>query len=382
MKPSNPALTLGWWLVLALALLGALPFWLSQLDISAASAFYFPASDNPWPLGKHPASVLLYKLGSGLAWVALAFAGLTLAVRGLRQRPGYQRMALVLIATVAIGPGLLVNAIGKDLTGRPRPRHVEALGGNAEYRPPLLLGTAGTGKSFPCGHCSVGFAVGAAGFAIAHARPWLGTGIVVFSLLLGGGIGVARMSAGGHFLSDIIWSAALTWAAALGVIWWLQVRDGKPQTRPWPAWATRGVPVLLLLGVLGGLMLARPFHSNIDVRPQLAAHDYQLHLPSADLRVLVDANLDAPLHLTGEVRGFGLPNVRTVQQQADAAGHWRYDLQVQGWTKEIEAPLTLRVHPDALAHVQVQMGQADAFSATELVAASARQASAHGAGTH
>jgi membrane-associated PAP2 superfamily phosphatase len=59
--------------------------------------------------------------------------------------------------TSIVGAGLIVNALLKEYTGRPRPREVVEFGGNWEYRAALELGIPGQGQSFPCGHCTMGF---------------------------------------------------------------------------------------------------------------------------------------------------------------------------------------------------------------------------------
>jgi membrane-associated PAP2 superfamily phosphatase len=82
-------------------------------------------------------------------------------------------------------------------------------GGHHEYIPPLQLGHTGE-KSFTCGHCSVGFAFFALYFLSRKRKDFYLALTVVFGLTLG----LTRMSAGGHFLSDILWSGYLVFFVA------------------------------------------------------------------------------------------------------------------------------------------------------------------------
>ncbi|RMH87758.1 phosphatase PAP2 family protein [Lysobacter pythonis] len=347
-----------WLGLLILAIIATLPFWISDLDLAAARVFHDPTSARtPWPLAQHPLFVFLYRLGSGLSWLALGFAASTFLIPRLRPHTGLRQMALILLCSVALGPGLLVNGIGKDFTGRPRPRHVEALGGNSDYRPPLQLGTPGVGKSFPCGHCSVGFTVGSAGFALAQARPLLGGGIVLFSFLLGSAIGIARMAAGAHFLSDVLWAAVLSWAAGLLVTGHMMRNTASTTVSAWPPWLRIAAPTVLVIGVATGLLFARPFHTDVHAAPETEAGYYRLTLDAADLRIQVDPALPTPLILSGELKGFGFPNVDTRQTAQIHTNEWHYQLELSGWPREIEAPLLLRVRPEILPRLDIQVGR-------------------------
>ena len=365
MSTPAPRRRLGWlWLALLLgAVVATVPFWLTDLDLRAAAHFYHPAPaelgrDASWPLGQSRFYGGLYTFGSALSWLVLLGSILTFAVPKLRRRPLLRQVALTTLATVALGTGLLVNGLGKDFTGRPRPRTLVEFGGHAQYRPPLDLGTPGVGKSFPCGHCSAGFAVGAVGLAVLAARPALGLGIIAASFVLGGAIGSARMAAGGHFLSDVLWSAILTWIAALTAHALLQrARDAHARNR-WPPWLRYGALGALMLAVVGGLLYVRPFQH--DVRFHVAPADLPaalvLDLDVADLDVRVDAAAKDAVRLDGQVKGFGFPNVRVRESDARTATTWTHALRQTGTTKEIDAPMTLVLRPDTVGHIDVRIG--------------------------
>ncbi|MBS0225224.1 MAG: phosphatase PAP2 family protein [Proteobacteria bacterium] len=352
------------WIVLAVAAIACtVPFWLSDLDIRAAAYFHHQAPfelgyDASWPMGNKQPYKTLYAFGSALSWLIVLASILAFAVPRWRKYPLVRKMALTSLATVALGTGLLVNGIGKDYTGRPRPRTLQEFGGQAQYRPPLDLGTPGVGKSFPCGHCSVGFAVGAIGLTVMAVRPTLGVAIIIGSFLLGGAIGSARMAAGGHFLSDVLWSGILTWAAALASHALISGQRARAWVSRWPPWLGYALLVALIVVVMAGLLFVRPFHKRIDVRMPMAANfSYVLKLESAALEVRVDPAQADAVHLQGEVKGVGFPNVRVREDDSSDATSRMHAIRHTGQAHEISAPMVLSVRPEAAPHLKVEIAR-------------------------
>lgn len=353
------------WIILAVAAVACtVPFWLGDLDIRAAAHFHHSAPfelgyDASWPMGNKQPYKALYAFGSALSWLIVLASILAFAVPRWRRHPLVRTMALTSLATVALGTGLLVNGIGKDYTGRPRPRTLQEFGGQAQYRPPLDLGTPGVGKSFPCGHCSVGFAVGAVGLTVMAVRPTLGVAIIIGSFLLGGAIGSARMAAGAHFLSDVLWSGILTWAAALTSHALISGQRVRAWVSRWPPWLGYALLGALIVVVVAGLLFVRPFHRRIDVRMPMAGPDssYVLKLESAALDVRVDPAQVEAVHLQGEVKGVGFPNVRVHEDDTSDATSRVHVIRHSGQAREIFAPMVLTVRPEAVPHLQVEIAR-------------------------
>ncbi len=142
--------------------------------------------------------------------VLAAFAALWLARRrGYRPRWAPSGRAVIfLIATMAIGPGLIVNLGLKDHWGRPRPYQTQDFNGKSPFRP--WYETDGACKkncSFVSGEASAGF------WTVAPASllppPWRGPAIVA-AFAFGIGASLLRLAFGGHYLSDVLLGGLFT----------------------------------------------------------------------------------------------------------------------------------------------------------------------------
>ncbi len=192
-----------------------------DLDLAASAWFWTPAEGFSgsriaalaWirsPFLDLAAALALVGTVGGWAW---SHAG---SAPGWMQR---QRRRLAYCALVlVIGPGLVVNGVFKDHWGRARPHQVLEFGGAAAFTPAWVASDqCRKNCSFVCGDASMGFALLALGFFGRHRRTWIAAGLAA-----GGLLGLMRLSQGGHFLSDVVFSGyavALTaWLLAL----WMQ----------------------------------------------------------------------------------------------------------------------------------------------------------------
>lgn len=194
-----------------LALLTTPFFWLSDLDLQGAAVFYQPGDDNTrWPSQQGWLFRILYRHAFTFATIVAVGALITVALGYLMPSlKQWRRPALYIFLVIILGPVLVVNLVFKDHWGRPRPVHISEFGGRHHYIPPLQIGDTDE-KSFPCGHCSVGFAFFALYFLSRKNKPFYFTLTIIIGLTLG----LTRMSAGGHFISDILWSGYLVFLVA------------------------------------------------------------------------------------------------------------------------------------------------------------------------
>lgn len=179
-------------------------------DLALARRFY-RAGDGFYLGGEQPWS-LLYRYGERPAYLVgiaalLVYLGSFVTTRMLR----YRLAALFLALSLVIGPGLVVNSLLKGQWGRPRPRHLVELGGTMQFHQPWQPGPVPRNASFPAGHPAAAFYFSAPYFLLRTTRPrqaryWLYGG-ALFGILMG----AARIVQGGHFLSDVLWSAGLVY---------------------------------------------------------------------------------------------------------------------------------------------------------------------------
>jgi len=192
-------------LALVFLLAPGIDLWFSGLFYSAAAGFHL--RDAWWVR-------LLYEMVHPLA-ALLVLGLLALLVHNLLRRraagPFTTRAVLLLLAVLAIGPGLVVNGVFKDHWGRARPRDVVEFGGTKSFTPAFVISDqCERNCSFVSGHASLPFALAALGFVLRRRRRAIYAGAAVF----GGLVGFGRILQGAHFLSDVIFSAVFVFAVA------------------------------------------------------------------------------------------------------------------------------------------------------------------------
>ena len=216
-------------IALAIAAFVGLVFGLyPELDLKIAALFFDPASKRfvqnayPW----------LGPIREAAMWLVTAFATppvVAILLKVARPRapmfmPG--RAVLFLLATLALGPGLIVNAVLKEEWGRSRPIDVPQLGGAESFTP--WWDPRGVCEK----NCSFVSGDGAAAFwtvapAVLAPPAWRPVAVGA-ALAFGAGVSVLRMAFGGHFLTDVVFAGVfmfLTIWLAHGLIYrWPRTR--------------------------------------------------------------------------------------------------------------------------------------------------------------
>ncbi len=210
MRPNRHALVVDFLLPLLLILLLSLLISLGDFDRSLAALFYqAPAS---WPHKDDWLWTQLY--GWGMApGLTLAVAGLLTLILGvgIQKLRRYWRPAIFVLLLALLGPGLLVHAVGKDLWGRPRPVDTRDFGGSRNYHQVYQPAGRDMGKSFPSGHAAIGFYTIAPFFLLRRRRPHMARWFLAAGTGYGALMSVGRMAQGGHYLTDVLWSAYLVY---------------------------------------------------------------------------------------------------------------------------------------------------------------------------
>ncbi|BBF94731.1 phosphatase PAP2 family protein [Blastochloris tepida] len=211
-------------LVAALGVAIVLGVW-PGLDLAVSAAAFdpaagrFPAAVDPMLRGLREVFRILPHL---IFWPALA----ALTVAALRPSLRLPRRALIfLVATFALGPGLIVNGVVKTAWDRPRPRDVATFGGTAPFQPWWQPGAGWfANRSFVSGEAS------SSAWMLAPAAlappPWR-----ALALAAAAGYAVAtavlRVLFGAHFLSDVVLGALVSLVVVwLGWRWYRRVGAG------------------------------------------------------------------------------------------------------------------------------------------------------------
>lgn len=205
-------------LMLIISLMG-LTIWLctqTKIDFIVSDWFHRPVAspEEAWPYSR----LLIWKLfnKSDIWMVGLLSCGAVFALLLSQFKSRYKRLriyAVFILLSLILGPGIIVNLVFKDHWGRPRPRQVVEYGGEQTYVLPLSKGTGG--QSFPSGHASVGFSYVVFWFIWRRRRPARAFWALIGAISLGALFGMARLTIGAHFLSDILWAFYIPFLTSL-----------------------------------------------------------------------------------------------------------------------------------------------------------------------
>lgn len=319
---------------------------------------------SDWPHGDDFPWSALYHFGTYPAMLAV-LAALVVLLLGCRaaEWARFRRHSIYLVLVMAIGPGLVTNAILKDHWGRPRPRDVEELGGLHPYEPLLTMDPASPGKSFPCGHATMGFFFFALFFLWRRTHPRLAWGSLAVAGIYGLAIGWARVVQGGHFPSDVLWAAGVLWMVSAVLAHWLRVDEVPPRNpdfRPlsWPKLSAIFllVPALLFLVLLATPMDRKDVHE--PVRPPGAPAELRLQLPLGETTILPGEGwkIEARSHGFG-LPGSGLKPVWKEETKSDGMPRLELKQRLSGLNTEINQTLKARFPAGQLARLHLTQEQ-------------------------
>lgn len=333
---------------LALLLLATLPFWVTPLDLAIQGAAWQGGAG--WSLGEKPLWKGLYHFGT-IPALLVTLASLVALARGWRGgRPApWSKAAAYLVLCMAVGPGILVNLVLKDHWGRPRPRDVRNFGGEYPAETVWVRDPSSPGKSFPCGHCTMGFYFFAPGILLWRlGRRRMSRG--VFSLAWGLGIllGVARILQGGHFASDVLWGAGICWLVSLGLYYALGLDRRLEWTGSLPAglrggpWRVAGAVAALIL--VAGILLATPYRR--EERHELRGRpgsplELSLVLEGTRHRIRLGSAPAQPGSIVARGQGHGLPGSAvkshwTYRVEPEGTLYFQFKQRMSGWFSELD----------------------------------------------
>ncbi len=339
-------------------------------DLRIQEAYYDGDSQtSSWPVGDEPFWQAIYDYGP-LPGGVIAIAAVVVFVLGFRfAKLGKLRRASIFVFLVAaVSSGIIANLILKEHWGRPRPREVDMFGGRFPFEAVLTMDPVSDGKSFPCGHATMGFFFVAFYFLFRKRRPmWALAGLAVG---LGSGIllGITRIVQGGHFASDVVWAGAVVWFSSLGLFYLLKlnrnVLDEPNRVKK------QKIPLKVkIFGVFAALvgftavMLATPFSEKRDYQIiSEVAEDSRLKISLQVIYgelTIVDGN---EFKIEGEAWGHGVPTSKIADRfeedvEEDGTLKLRYLQRWSGKLTEVDQRLLVTIPFDRVGYLKLDLAE-------------------------
>lgn len=324
----------GFWLPIIFMGITAILFNLFPIDLAVQDHYY---SDG-WHLNENSLVRFVYNYSNlpALFTVIAALILYALSYSRLKRYAIYRKIFIYLTVMMVLGPGLVINALLKENWGRPRPRQLVEYGGIYQYEAPLNIDKSSPGKSFPCGHASMGFYFFALAFALSPFRRKAALFTHIFAAIYGGLIGWVRIMQGGHFLSDVIFSGCIVYLLSL-VVWHLMrlhhsplssLQAPKKSISKAGKIAIAGVIVLIIIAT----SLGTPHNKMQSYKDdRLDAESIELNLNKAQV-VLEPANRSQILF---ESIGFGFPGSKNRLKLHSSENSISFTQETKGFFSEL-----------------------------------------------
>ena len=224
-----------------LAVLGLSAYFLLFPGVDLAVSETFHRAGEGFPLSGDPVLRGLRK-SSSLVLAGLLIAAITILILRRwsprsgaigRIGPGLGRNCAFLLVGLAVGPGLVVNTVLKNGWGRARPVQTDLFGGEAAFSGVWRISDACRDNcSFVSGEASSATWMVCAVLLLSPARWRIPA--VSAACVYGVALSLNRVAFGGHYLSDVLLSWAIT-ALVLAGLHRVMAAAPTPGRRPLPA---------------------------------------------------------------------------------------------------------------------------------------------------
>ncbi|HVY00363.1 MAG TPA: phosphatase PAP2 family protein [Pseudorhodoplanes sp.] len=236
-----------------------------ELDLKISAYFVRTdfRSDHTFGLRFHPQVWALRDAIISVTAVMVLAAAAAPAWKALRPAtrmaiPG--RAVILLLSTLALGPGLLTNVVLKDHWARPRPVDVIEFGGSERFMPWWKPGgDCARNCSFVSGDAAGAYWTLAA--AAVVPGPWRPLAFAA-ALTFGAAMSLLRIMAGAHFASDVFFSGLFTFL----IVWIVYALLYR-----WPATCTTDEAIERLVVRLAARVRARLPGLRRRLRPRPGA---------------------------------------------------------------------------------------------------------------
>jgi membrane-associated PAP2 superfamily phosphatase len=155
---------------------------------------------------------VMHELTRSAGWLLVVLLALAVwwPVGFLRNLHTGARLQMVVSTLLA----LLAVSLFKAASNSSCPWDLTAFGGLARYTSHWAWGVAdgGSGRCFPAGHASAGFAFVGGYFALRPTAPAIARRWLAGALLAGLVLGLSQQVRGAHFMSHTLWTGWVCWA--------------------------------------------------------------------------------------------------------------------------------------------------------------------------
>jgi hypothetical protein len=255
-----------------------------------------------------------------------------------------RKVAFYFFTVLILGNGVISNFLLKGYWGRPRPAQVDAFGGTQAFEPSLWIDLSSFGKSFPCGHATMGF------YFFALALLLRGTAqkvVFIFALLFGALIGLSRMSYGGHFLTDVAWAGIIMWLVAFGLHralglnhqWRYVQNPPRNQAQAKRRQFIRFILIPFTLAVLLWIGTRSPRDKSDSLTLEPTNQSLQLQLDLRGELKFEKVEAGASIQFITRAQGFGFPKTKLLlkSELGDNPASTRVFHQVRGFFSDLRA---------------------------------------------
>ena len=335
-------------LLLPSILLTILTILFQKLDWDLQFQKLFYNADTGWFLKNIQPWKFLYYYGNIPALI-LSISALVIFVLGYLKQCyiKFRKISLYLVLVMIFIPGLLVNSILKDNWGRPRPRDIVEFNGKFEYEKLLTIDPESDGKSFPCGHASMGFYFFVLCYIFRDKKRFWKWFFIWFAFVYGFLIGFARIVQGGHFLSDVVWVGGLVYIFS-GIFYHLFRFDKTFFIRQRSIPSTKRIlivsaSIIILILIIAGVLIATPHNQEkrFPIKEHFNFINAEIKIENADLKLIPTDSLF--ISMKGYGHGFPWSKIETSLKKnvKNDTLFFKFDEQKKGIFTELEMDISL-----------------------------------------
>ncbi|MER2490990.1 phosphatase PAP2 family protein [Catenovulum sediminis] len=195
-----------------------------SIDIQVSSWFY-DSQKEIFHLADHPFVQFIYNLFAKPHIIILPVLIFAAVYCFNKYKQDYHKkyVCSFLLASLLIGPGLIVNELIKNNSiGRARPAQVQEFGGQNTFTAAFVYsGQCQTNCSFVSGHAAIGFYFIGLAWLLRRREAFY------WGLAIGIMVSFTRIAKGGHFLSDTVFAFWVVYFTNLTLAYWFKLEFPK-----------------------------------------------------------------------------------------------------------------------------------------------------------